>query len=254
MLVGKRKFFRWSTIICELLLIGSITGVIEFGKGITVQEVIKISLADYFVLLDDATFKIFFMTPIFLWMLTEMIRDETRVQVVIRKRNRVSIWGKLICKMVGVACLFSVNTVLVVFGVGGADHAVFYNWNQKHSLYWLNCEGTVLANPEVNLYVVALRFLITELLLLSIIGCAFFICSYLCSNVVWGWLLCMGGMLILHTTQIQTDMLMDLSIQWQTWWYMEIWDKAALKIVFLLLLVILTGRYIAKKKEFLNEK
>lgn len=248
MLVGKRKFFRWNTIICEFLLIGSIIGVIEFGKGITIQEIIKISIADYFVLLDDAVFQIFFMTPMFLWILTELMKDETRVQVIVRKRNRASIWGKLICKMLGAACLFSINTVLVVFGVGGADHTVFYNWNQKHSLYWLKCEGTVLANPEINLPVVVLRFFLTEILLLCIIGCAFLICSYLCSNIVWGWLFCMGGMMLLHTTQ------MDLSIQWQTWRHMEIWDKAVLKTVFLLFFVILTGRYIAKKKEFLNEK
>lgn len=254
MLVGKKNFFRWSTIICELLLIGSIIGVIEFGKGITLQAVIEMSIADYFVLLDDATFKIFFMTPIFLWMLTELIKEETRVQVIVRKRNRVSIWRKLFCKMVGAACFFSINTVVAVLFIGGADHAVFYNWNQKYSLYWLRCEGTVLANPEVNLHSVVFRFFITELLLLCIIGCVFFICSYLCANIVWGWLFCMGGVLLLHTTQIQTDMLRDLSIQWQTWRYMERWNMAALKNVFLLFLLFLTGSYIAKKKEFLNEK
>ena len=69
---------------------------------------------DSLVVMDDVFTKIF-LTPFFLYLLNFLLRDDMRIQVILREQGKRILWGKFMFKTMLASVCFTVNVFLITF-------------------------------------------------------------------------------------------------------------------------------------------
>ncbi|MDD3278019.1 MAG: hypothetical protein PHG16_03945 [Lachnospiraceae bacterium] len=252
----KRKFI-------ELILLGVVFGgVIGGWLWISIQTYglnAEISKADYYVFIADPQmfFQTVFLVPIFFISLSWRLRATGRIQVIIRERNRGRVWQRYIAKVIGLAVGLTVYSSVVIWFFSLFGRVSSFNWREKHSLYWDWCGRQVLKTEGIHLANVVAVFVVTEIILLLVVGILFTLIYFLTSNLWVGWLCCEGLMFYRWRTLTgggKNGVIQKLTMDWTMWEDIPRWKDGIITGIVVILIICGVGYVCAKKKGFLNEK
>lgn len=252
----KGKFIR--LLVVGIVLVGCIGGwlwesVQQYGIN---AEICK---ADYYVFISDPLliFQTIFLIPVFLIALSQLLRDMGRVQVIIREKNRKSVWWRHMRIAICLAVGFTVCLVIFTSFFSLISGFPNFNWREVHSVYWDWCAQQVLKAKWVHLSNVIIAFVITEFVLLCTVGILFTFIHFLTSSLWLGWL-CTEGLMLCRLSMLQTGkrggIIQKLTIDWASWDDLHLWFSGIIMGIFVILCIVGMGLVYAKKKGFLNEK
>lgn len=215
----------------------------------------EISRADYFVFVSDPQlfFPTFFLMPVFLISLSQMLQNTGRIQVIIRERNRGQVWRRCVRKVIDLAAGLTIYLSVFVGVLSLISGTVSFNWREKHSVYWAWCGRQVLKTKSIHLANVAAAFVINEIVLLCTVGILFTFIYFLTSNLWAGWLCCEGLMLYRWSTLrsgSRTGVIQKLTIDWGIWDDIRKWLIGIIMGISVFFFIYGIGYICAKKKGF----
>lgn len=89
---------------------------------------------DSLVVMDDVFTKIFLM-PFFLYLLNFLLRDDMRIQVILREQGKRILWGKFMFKTMLASVCFTVNVFLITFFFSMGMGNLALNWKEEESFF-----------------------------------------------------------------------------------------------------------------------
>lgn len=255
-------------IILVVCIIGNLL-VFESGNTIYRRELCK---ADYFVFLCDfLVFQPYFATPLFLLALSATCREENRIQVIIRTKNRRKIWNQRVVRILVVSVLFSFFVIGSAVGFAGASSLVDYNWDNKNSLFAGKNGGAVCEAEWIDLTIVVLAALLVQFLLIFIQGMLYIWLQVIYSKQWVSWLICMGVVICRATmlsSYAEQGILQRLAMSWGKWYDMQMFfeknltqfiQESSLTMGIAMALIGIAGLYFSgllliKRKGFFHER
>lgn len=209
------------------------------------------SVADCLVFQLDRSFVAFTLIPISLVLLAQLFKHDFQVPFLIRQKSKRSLWQKQIFKTVVTSMLLTTYIIIVTLIIGMLYSTTYINWHSDFSLYFRVNE--VVAENIAFGHVIAL-FFIMSVLLCSLINIIFQFVNWLSNNqlpawitilIIAGWdLVAIRGQFLIYGR---------LSIHYKYWY--EFW-KLITNISFgvgAIIILVIIGTFIAKKRDFLNE-
>lgn len=162
-------------------------------KRLLMREGIALSLADCFVIADNAVvggIKCFALVPLFLCFIMIVTARDNGVQYILRRNKKATIWAHICVKAFGSALAFSTIAALMVLLCGTLLTDIPCNWHEKGTLFWLSV-GEALG-AQVPAWTVGLHYWLNTFLMLFVSGIAFLLCNWIFSQKIIAWMLLMG--------------------------------------------------------------
>lgn len=179
-------------IAAALILIAGIGYVAYIKDTATYSPQMQLSYADCFVILDSTTSKVFYLIPIYLCLMMQLLHRDENIQVLIRQNSRGSLWCKRFYKIAMISLALSIYETITACIASGLLASTPINWDKEGSLFWLSSRGNRLSGDMIGIGMVVFTFFAVCLVTFVFIGSLFALCQWMTGNLIIGWIVSMG--------------------------------------------------------------